>query len=355
MAVADGMLDSVHNEPHDVKPSSKQHWVKRSSRVKQAANLTHPPALTAHPLLVGVAAKHHSKTKSAARSTFMPPKSVMLVVKTLCIFSNVLGQLSPIPQVRQFHKLKDTGEADAAPYVSIMFGGLQWSFYGIFAFVVTENPDVMVLVYSNMVGAIAGFCYLHGFLTNCKDTRSRQRLLMYCKITATLAAVQLLVTISVDTHLALLFCGLVSSICGMMGACSLLTTMPQVFSSMCSSSINMPLLCTGMFGNSIWLVCGLMMHDIWIIAPSAVSLLLQSFAAAVVAIFPRKLDEPLMNSKIKRMEQKTAIKDTSASKATLPSAADRCQPLQREQCATSGEAPDYGTLQQQPGATGGTF
>jgi len=351
------MLDSVRNETHDLTPSGKQHWMKRSSRAKQAASVTHLPTMAAHQLLVGSgeAAKQHSKTKSAAWSMFVLPKSVMLVVKTLCIISSVLAQLSPIPQVRQFHKLKDTGEVDAAPYVSIMFGGLQWSFYGAFALVVTGNPDAMVLVYSNMVGAFLGFYYLHGFLANCKDTQSRQRLLMYCKVTATLAAVEFLVTISVDAHQALLFCGLVSSISGMMGACSLLTTMPQVFYSGCSSSINMPLLCTGMFGSSVWLMCGLMMHDLWVIAPCFVSLLLQSCAAAVVVIFPRKLDDSLITSKIKRMEQKTAIKDISSSKAILSSASDGFQPLHQQERATSGEAPDYGTMPLQMGATGSTF
>mmetsp|Transcript_128204 Transcript_128204/g.256047 ORF Transcript_128204/g.256047 Transcript_128204/m.256047 type:complete len:471 (+) Transcript_128204:3-1415(+) len=344
-------------QSHETKPSGKQRLVKNSSRMKHTANLTHPPVMAAHPLLVGssVAAKQHSKTKSAAAPTVVLPASLILIMKALCIFSNMLTQLSPIPQVRQFHKIKDTGEVDAAPYVSIMFGGMQWSFYGMFAFAVTRNADVMVLVYSNMAGAILGIYYVHGFFANCKDTSLRQRLRMYCKLTATLAAVQLLVTMLLDPHHALLFFGLVSCISGMMGACSLLTTMPQVFYSRCSSSINLPLVCTGIFGSSIWLICGLMMHDVWIITPNCVALCLQSCAAAVVVIFPRELDKPPINSKSKSTGQKMAVKDTSASEAAPPCASHMSQPLQQGQLATSGEAPDYGTMQRQPGGTGSTF
>jgi len=344
------VVDTVHKVPHAATPS-KQRQVEPSSRAKHAANLTHPPGIAKHPLLLagsGMAAKQqHSKAKSATRSTLSLPASVMLVIKTLCICSSVLGQMSPIPQVRQFHKLKDTGEADSAPYVSIMFGGLQWSFYGIFTFIVTRNVDVMILVYSNMAGAILGFYYVHGFFANCKDPRSCQRLRTYCKVTAALAAFQLLMAVSLDTHHALLFCGLISSISGTMGACSLLTTMPQVIQSRCSSSINMPLLCTGMFGNSCWLIFGIMVNDVWVIAPGCVSLLFQSCAATLVVIFPRTPGEPLLTSKTKSTEQKATVKDTPATKTQTQ--------VEEDLCATSGEAPDYGTMQQKPGGTGSTF
>jgi len=73
----------------------------------------------------------------------------------------------------------------------------------------------------------------------------------------------------------------------MMGACSLLTTLPQVIETQCSASINMPLLVTGLISGSLWLICGIVLHDIWILGPNIVGLLLQSFAVAAVLYFPR--------------------------------------------------------------------
>eukprot|EP00438_Fugacium_kawagutii_P007211 Skav218000 [mRNA] locus=scaffold2344:67597:68439:- [translate_table: standard] len=43
-------------------------------------------------------------------------------------------QISPYPQVQRWEASGCTGDSDAAPYVSIAFGGWQWCYYGLFAF-----------------------------------------------------------------------------------------------------------------------------------------------------------------------------------------------------------------------------
>jgi len=99
---------------------------------------------------------------------------------------------------------------------------------------------------------------------------------------------QLLAIMTLELNSALFAVGLASSICGMMGACSLLTTLPQVIETQCSASINMPLLVTGLFSGLLWLLCGAVLHDMWILGPQIVGLLLQSFAVAAVLYFPRQ-------------------------------------------------------------------
>merc|ERR1719414_667908 len=58
-------------------------------------------------------------------SHFLVGLSFAGVIKVLCMAGNVLVQLSPYPQVRRWERRGCTGEADAAPYVSIAFGGWQ--------------------------------------------------------------------------------------------------------------------------------------------------------------------------------------------------------------------------------------
>merc|ERR1719207_390090 len=81
--------------------------------------------------------------------------------------SNVLFQVSPLPSVKQFQAKHDVGEADAAPYVAIAFGGCQWCFYGLFAYLVTSRSGFLVLVQSNFLGAVLGTYYVTTFYRNC--------------------------------------------------------------------------------------------------------------------------------------------------------------------------------------------
>merc|ERR1719484_505587 len=92
-----------------------------------------------------------------------------LVIKVLCMAGNVLVQVSPYPQVNRWESRGCTGEADAAPYVSIAFGGCQWCFYGMFAWIVTSRSGFLILVHSNCLGAVLGTYYVVAFLRNCRN------------------------------------------------------------------------------------------------------------------------------------------------------------------------------------------
>lgn len=94
--------------------------------------------------------------------------SLMSMLKAFCMAGNILVQLSPYPQVQRWETMGDTGDSDAAPYVSIAFGGWQWCYYGIFAFTVTKRSGFLILVHSNCLGAVLGTYYSWAFYRNCK-------------------------------------------------------------------------------------------------------------------------------------------------------------------------------------------
>jgi len=87
--------------------------------------------------------------------------------------------VSPFPQVKKWEHRKNTGEADSAPYVSIAFGGWQWCYYGMFAFLVTKRSGFLILVHSNFLGALLGTYYTNAFYRNCCHEESANRLYRY--------------------------------------------------------------------------------------------------------------------------------------------------------------------------------
>jgi len=227
------------------------------------------------------------KANLSPRSWFALTFSFAFIVKALCMFSNVLFQVSPLPQVRQFSKSRDTGEVDAAPFISILYGGCQWCFYGLFAFIVTKKSGFLVLVYSNVLGAFLGFYYVLGFQQNCRSGRALQKLFLYYKCAGTLALLQLVAMLLLAKQRALFLSGLVSSVCSVVGACSLLATLPTVLQTRCSASINLPVLIVGTLSGILWLVCGFILWDAWIMVPNTIGLIVQFVTYCVVLYFPR--------------------------------------------------------------------
>jgi len=242
-----------------------------------------PTIAGANASLAAAVAEHKLPSKSWFALTF----SFAFVIKALCMASNVIFQVSPIPQVMQFNKAGDTGEVDPAPFISILYGGCQWCFYGMFAYLVTQKSGFLVLVYSNVLGALLGFYYLWGFQRNCRNKQSMQSLRKYLQAASVVALTQLVAMTVLPCHKALFLCGLASCVCSVVGACSLLATLPKILETQCSVTINLPLVCVGIASAILWLICGLLLLDAWIIVPNIGSICVSACTLSLAAYFPR--------------------------------------------------------------------
>merc|ERR1719321_994280 len=94
--------------------------------------------------------------------------SLFLVLKMACMMSNLFFQVSPYGLVKRWRDEGNTGQADAAPLVSIFFGCCQWCFYGCFAWYVTGKTGFLVIVYANAIGMFLGAFYVSSFQQFCK-------------------------------------------------------------------------------------------------------------------------------------------------------------------------------------------
>lgn len=220
--------------------------------------------------------------------------SASFILKSLCIGSNVMFQVSPLPQTRKFAKTGDTGEADSAPLVSIAFSGTQFSFYGLFAYWVTGKSGFLVLVYSNVLGLCMGAFYVFQFIAHCKNPAMIKQTWTYLQGIACVFCVQFCATELLPTGRALMFVGLVSSSCSLISACSLVTTVPEVFRKRCSNTLPVAILWCGEASCVLWLLCGLTLGDAYIILPNGVCLIITTFALSLSWYFPTTYeDEPL--------------------------------------------------------------
>jgi len=237
-----------------------------------------------------------AKQDMTPQAQFAATLSLALIVKVLCMLSNVMCHVLPLPQVQQFEKVGDTGEADSAPLMSIMYVGWQWCFYGTFAFMVTQKSGFLVLVYSNVAGAVLGIYYIWGFQRNCRDSKALRQLQLYFRAVAVMVCLQCLAICSLSRGNALFFSGLMSSLSSIVGAMSLCSTLPKVIKTQCTASINVELLIVGLFSSMLWVSCGLMLWDMWITVPTFFCFIIQLLCGFFVLLFPREEQGDLIHN-----------------------------------------------------------
>jgi solute carrier family 50 protein (sugar transporter) len=212
--------------------------------------------------------------------------SFAFIIKALCMASNLAFQVSPLPAVKEWPMKGNTGEADSAPYISIAYGSCQWCFYGLFAFIVTAKQGFLVLVYSNMCGTVLGIYYVYAFSKHCKDEEVWLRSKVYCQVLSVVAASQIVAMLAMPVLKALFFSGLISSAWSVVGAMSLLTTVPTVLRTRSSKTLPQPLLVVGGVSAILWITCGVMLKDPWITVPNVWSFCCTCFALGLCWIYP---------------------------------------------------------------------
>lgn len=208
------------------------------------------------------------------------------VVKGLCIIGNVLVQISPFPQVSRWESRKCTGEADAAPYVSIAFGGCQWCFYGMFAWLVTGRSGFLILVQSNCLGALLGTHYVRTFYCNCRNEAALVSLQKYLSAVTSLALLQVCAIGVLPAERALFLTGLVSSFCSFIGATSVLVTVPVVMRTKDSRSIPGPYAIANLSSALVWSLCGYLLEDPLVTVPNLFSAFCSAVSLGLKVYFP---------------------------------------------------------------------
>jgi len=240
---------------------------------------------------------------------YMPQVSHLLiglsfagVIKVLCMAGNILVQLSPYPQVRRWERRGCTGEADAAPYVSIAFGGWQWCFYGMFAYIVTKRSGFLILVHSNCLGALLGTYYTAAFHRNCRHQRALSSLNWYLSAALMLALLQACSLLALPAERALFLSGLISSFCSFVGACSMLVVLPTVLKSQDSRPIPGPMVLANFLSALVWCLCGWMLADPLVTGPNVVAAL-----ASVVCLYMKVQFPSDANGLSKEEQEETAV------------------------------------------------
>jgi len=264
-------------------------------------------------------------------STVLAGLTFAALVKGMCMASNIMVQVSPYPQVTRWELRSCTGEADPAPYVSIAFGGWQWCYYGIFAYLWTGRSGFLILVQSNFLGALLGSYYVFTFFRNCQHPPSRSNLYRYLNGVGAVVMVQVCALMTLPSERALFLTGLISSFCSFLGALSMLVSVPTVLQTKNSKTIPGPIVVANCFSAVVWVLCGWMLSDPLVMGPNIVSVLASTTCIYLKFQYPSDEDKTADNEELGECAVPPASKASSSTDALKKKfekqVASECTPL----------------------------
>merc|ERR1719409_122092 len=111
--------------------------------------------------------------------------------------------------------------------------------------------------------------YVYTFLGNCKNMDIMSLTRNYLKAAAFLV-------------------GITSSMCSLISAFSLITSVPEVLRTKCSKNLPVPVLISGAASAFFWFLCGVDLWDPYIAAPNGIYVLIAGCALSLAAYYPRE-------------------------------------------------------------------
>lgn len=246
--------------------------------------------------------RHHAlkslrrKLRSKIKAKMTWVSRLGLVLRMSPMLTTIGLSLSPLRDARCWAKNGCTGESQAAPFVSIFFGCIQWSAYGLFAYRVTRTPGFLVLG-ANAVGIALGMFYIVTFLRFCWDKKELRKL---CLLSCAAGAVLLveagtIVVAAPRTSMWLL--GHVAATCTLLNSCSILAPIREVWHNRCASKISLSIASAMAINSALWLFTGIMLHDRTLELSQLVSLATSMMCVSLKLSFPDAERLPLSISK----------------------------------------------------------
>lgn len=211
--------------------------------------------------------------------------SLTVVIKSLCVASNLAMQASPYRDVKKLAAKGDTGNLDPSPFIAMTFNCGMWSFYAVFAWYETGNRGFLTLVYANIVGLGLGAAYTAVFQLNLKDPQMWLRMKTYYYFFGGVTALECFFVFFLPTTSSLYYTGFLAAILSMCVTSAPLFGVPHVLKTGRLDSLPLDMIIVSAVSTILWLMCGALLHDKWILTCNTYALFVNFGFLCLIARF----------------------------------------------------------------------
>lgn len=191
--------------------------------------------------------------------------TITSIIKFLCVALNLLFQASPARDIWAISARQSTGTLNPLPLICMTACGAQWSFYAVFAWYMTGSRGFLTIVYANVFGFALGIFYTAVFQANCKDKDMWQNMRIYYFCVLCFLVFEVVTLLLLPVKDSLYFAGLMAAVLSMLVCLSPYVTIEQVFKTGKLDSMPVDMILVGSISTVLWLTCGFLISDRWII------------------------------------------------------------------------------------------
>lgn len=228
----------------------------------------------------------------------LPNANFEFVIKVFAIGSNILLQLSPLRLITEMRLLGSVGHFSSFPLVALTGCGFQWSFYGYYAWSISQNSGFLMLIYANILGLVLGMYYLIEYsqiaaispviYDNAKATKiatfgMRRQL----ELLGGLFAIEgIFCLYGGDVADGLLFSGALSALVSILVSASPMVAIPKIWSTQSTKScLPIDMVLASMISSVLWLWCGYLLGDPWVWMPNLCGVIVGLIQVGIIFIF----------------------------------------------------------------------
>ena len=219
-------------------------------------------------------------------TTPVGPPPYEFFLKVFAIGSNIALQLSPLRLMMDIQLLKSVGDFSAFPLVALTACGFQWSFYGYYAYSVSENAGFLMLLYANILGLILGGYYLAIYHWNDLKHSSSSLGNQIWILCALFAAEVTYCQSGTDPQSGLLLSGVLSAILSILVSASPMVAIPKIL-LLKSTKTCLPtdMVLASLLSSVLWLWCGYLLRDPWVWMPNLCGVIVGSVQVGIILYY----------------------------------------------------------------------
>jgi solute carrier family 50 protein (sugar transporter) len=209
------------------------------------------------------------------------------VLKVLGTISNIALQLSPLRLVTDMRMHKSALGFSPAPLLALTACGYQWSFYGYFAFNITENVAFLTLVYANILGLVLGLYFLATFYIYASEEQGKTIVNNGLVFLLVFAIESLYCLVEPNVERTLICAGLLSAALSIGVSFAPMVSIRSALAENSLKTLPVDIICASFTSSLLWAVLGGMLHDPWVWIPNLTGLglgLIQLGACAYIGL-----------------------------------------------------------------------
>eukprot|EP00112_Aurelia_sp_Birch-Aquarium-sp1_P019885 Seg5006.1 transcript_id=Seg5006.1/GoldUCD/mRNA.D3Y31 product="Sugar transporter SWEET1" protein_id=Seg5006.1/GoldUCD/D3Y31 len=221
--------------------------------------------------------------------------TVLSVVSWMALTASIFLYLSGGSTCLFIIRKKSIGNIPLFPFVATCVSSTIWLKYGFI-----KNNNTIKTV--NSVGSLLQVVYICIYYMYCRDRR-KVNVTLLCSASFLYGTLFYAKYIAISESVAATHLGLIGTFLSIVMTASPLVTVSEIIRTKCTASMAFPFVFVCFISCILWMLFGLLIHDVFVVVPNAVGVVLGIFQLSFFLVYPSRKAETITNGEAKPLAE----------------------------------------------------